>query len=272
MTNKAYDYMTFGDRIAYARHKRGLSQEQLAKLIGTTQAKVACWETGKRNFNMYMLRKVTAALEVPEDWLTGNDDNFKIKNSTEIKLTLKQQQLVADNANVIAVVYKKFFKYNTMLRYEEVYGDASIALCKAAKIYDEGNNYNSTFFTFAFSYIKHVIFHIIEKKATVYRHNISINKIIGQDDMGKNIELLDIIPAPDEWEQLKYKILADSVYQKVEPVLTANEREAFRPWLHGGEVFEIARATGINQNTLRTRIRNARIKCRDCFNPDEIFA
>lgn len=264
-------YMTLGQRLAYARMQRGLSQRQLAKLIGTPQSKVADWEIGKRNFNMSKLGKVTAALEVPKDWLTGNNDNFKLQNSIENKLTLKQQQLVADNAEVIASVFKKCFKYNTMLRYEEVYGDAAIALCKAAKDYDEGNNYNSTFFTFAFSYVKHVILHIIEKKAMLYHHNISINTIIGQDDTGKERELCDLIPAPDEWEQLEYKILVESAYQKVEPVLTAKEKEAFRPWLHGEEISNIAGVTGTNQRTLRTRIRKARIKCRTAFNADEIF-
>ena len=85
------------------------------------------------------------------------------------------------------------------------------------------------------------------------------------------MELGSIIPAPDEWNPLEYKVLVESVYQKVEPVLTAKEKEVFRPWLHGKSSDEIARAIGVSKAAVKNRTEKARKKCRALFNPEEIF-
>lgn len=263
---------TFGQRLAYARKQKGLSQKQFAELIGTNQTKLACWETDKRLSYVSFLPKITEFLGVSAEWLAGKDDNFSVKQSTEIKLTLKQQQLVADNADIILAVFFKLFKYNAVISYGDIYGDAAIALCKAAKIYDEEENHISPFPSFAFSVVKFKILNSWKKASVFYRRNTSFNRVIAQYDHGKYKELGELIPAPDEWETLEYKILAESVFQRLSPVLTVKEKEVFRPWLHGVRVSEIAKATGIQQHTIRTRMTTARKKCRIFFNPTDIFS
>ena len=278
MTNKAYDYMTFGDRIAYARHKRGLSQEQLAKLIGICRDRLSYWETGKRDPDVFLLRKIATALEVSEDWLMGNDDNCSMKNVAEdsqyIQLTPKQQQLVTENEHVIHVVYLSMrWKYPTV-SYEDIYGDAALELCKAATMYDKNNNNKASFSTVAFSFVKHKMLTYIRSKEIYNYHNggISLNKPIGRNGYRDDMELGEIIPAPDEWNQLEYKILVESVCQKIAPVLTAKEKEAFRLWLYGMSNIEIAKSLNLTEKAATNRLIRSRKKCKACFNPDGIFS
>jgi DNA-directed RNA polymerase specialized sigma subunit len=196
-----------------------------------------------------------------------------IEDQLNFKLTKEQQKLVIENANVIGAVFHKFVrKYNSTERYDEIYGDAAIGLCRAAKIFNETYNNQGSFFSFAFDFVQWAVFNSNRKRNTYYHHNASLNAIIGNDDHGDDVELGEQIPAPDEWEQLEYKILAESAYQKVEPVLTIKEKEVFWPWLHGVAYPQIAKATGVKEHTVRTRMVTAKNKCRIFFNPEEIFS
>lgn len=195
-----------------------------------------------------------------------------VENQLGFKLTEAQKELIADNANVIGAVFHKIVrKYNTTVRYDEIYGDAAIGLCRAAKIFDETYHSKGSFFSFAFNFVEWAVFNSKRKRETYYYHNASLNEIIGKDDHGDDVELGELIPAPDKWESIEYKILAESIYQKLSPILTAKEKEVFRPWLRGEGVPEIATATNVKQHTVRTRMTTARKKCNAAFNADEIF-
>lgn len=272
---KAGDCLTFGDRLTYARNKKGLNQRQLAALIGVIPHRLSRWETGNHSPDASMIQKIVKALEVSEDWLMGNDDNFSVKNSTEnsqdIKLTKEQQQLVIDNQIVIGAVFKNFVRtYKPMVIYDDFYGDAAIALCRAAKIYSENGDHTAAFFTFAYDFVNWAVFNSYRKTETYLNRTTSLNNKIDHD--GDVVELGSLIPAPDnDFEQLEYKVLVESVYQKVEPVLTAKEKEAFRFWLHGISRNEIAKSLGVTETAVMNRTKKARAKCRNCFNPDELF-
>lgn len=109
------------------------------------------------------------------------------------------------------------------------------------------------------------------RKTTTYSNGtISLNKKVCTD--GNAPEFGDLIPAPDEWESLEYKVLVESVCQKVEPVLSANEKESFRLWLHGMSSDEIAKIIGASTIAVKNRTEKARKKCKALFNPDEMFA
>ncbi len=266
MMEKSSKHMTFGERLAYTRNKKGLSQRQLAKLIGFDKSEISRIETNKRNPDVPLIRRIIKALGVSEDWFE-NDDNFSMENLTEIKLTPKQQQLVAENEKVIGVVYKKVVcKYNPTVSYDEIFGDAAIGLCKAAKIYDNNKNNTASFFTFAYQVVTWAVFDYNDKRDTYYRFNTSLNKKIFDQELG------ELIAAPDEWESLEYKILVESVYQKVESILTAKEKEVFRPWLEGKEPKEAAREMGVSAKTVALRRMRIKKKCRDRFTADELFA
>jgi RNA polymerase sigma factor (sigma-70 family) len=196
-----------------------------------------------------------------------------VEDMLDFKLTETQKKLVVENANVIGAVFHKFIhtRYTTV-NYDEIYGDAAIGLCRAAKIFEEKYHNKGNFFSFAFVFVKWAMMNSSRKRDTYYQYTTSLNEIIGQDDHGVDVELGEQIPAPDEWESLEYKILAESVYQKVEPVLTEKERKVFRPWLHGKEYMEIAKELGISPHTVVNRRTSAKKKCRAAFTADEIFS
>ena len=57
--------------IREARKAKGLSQDQLAKMIGVTQGAVAQWENGLTHPSFEVLPKLAAALGVTVDELIG---------------------------------------------------------------------------------------------------------------------------------------------------------------------------------------------------------
>ncbi|MBI3626719.1 helix-turn-helix transcriptional regulator [Candidatus Uhrbacteria bacterium] len=62
---KYYDYYGVQLEIAYQllhlRKQKGLSQKQLAKMIGTKQSNVARMESGNQNFSLSMLQTIATA-------------------------------------------------------------------------------------------------------------------------------------------------------------------------------------------------------------------
>lgn len=57
---------TNDSRIAQARLKKGLTQGQLADIIGVTKAQISNWENGFRNPKVSALMKIADALGI--DW------------------------------------------------------------------------------------------------------------------------------------------------------------------------------------------------------------
>ena len=56
------------------RKAKGLTQEQLAKLLGVTQGAVAQWENGMTHPAFNMLPRLAAALGVTVDELIGKEE------------------------------------------------------------------------------------------------------------------------------------------------------------------------------------------------------
>jgi transcriptional regulator with XRE-family HTH domain len=59
------DYSLFLDRLKDARKKAGLTQEQLAELLGETQSFVSKCERGERRLDIVEVRTFCLALSVP---------------------------------------------------------------------------------------------------------------------------------------------------------------------------------------------------------------
>ena len=73
--------MTFGERLKAARKEKGMSQKELAELIGTTPRSVINYEKGTRlPQNIDIVMKISKALDVPSDYLMSGDDEFVIKS------------------------------------------------------------------------------------------------------------------------------------------------------------------------------------------------
>ena len=62
-----------GERIASARTRAGLTQAQLAELVGVSQTSLSRWESGEMSLNAKRLEKLATALEVSIDWLVRGD-------------------------------------------------------------------------------------------------------------------------------------------------------------------------------------------------------
>ena len=75
--------MTFGERLAYTRKKKGLTRKQLAELVGVKPNTVSCWVMGRQP-GVSMIQKIIKALDVSEDWFE-NDDNFKNPDFKPVK-------------------------------------------------------------------------------------------------------------------------------------------------------------------------------------------
>jgi len=71
--------MTIGERIARYREERGLSQEELAKMLGyKSRATTNKIETGKRNIPRDLIVKLSAILEVSPIDILGVEENFPL--------------------------------------------------------------------------------------------------------------------------------------------------------------------------------------------------
>lgn len=72
------------DRLKTIRESRGLTQRQLAKLINISPSTIALYETGDRNPDPNMLKKLADVLDCSVDWLLGRvalDESRKIEGS-----------------------------------------------------------------------------------------------------------------------------------------------------------------------------------------------
>lgn len=191
-----------------------------------------------------------------------------IENQLNFKLTKAQQKFVAENERLIGYVsYKRFrFQGNNEI-YEFCYGYAAVGLCQAAKIYDPRHDG-----TFAGLACRCIYMAICQALRIWYKDRakqpLSLNQVVDE----KGHEFGELIPAPGEFEPLEYKILAESVYQKVESVLGDKDKEIFRLWLHGRAEIKIARAMGISYGSVKVRICRAKKQCRASFNYGEIFS
>jgi len=184
----------------------------------------------------------------------------RIEDWQSMRLTKGQQKLVADNEIVIRVVFNKIARqYNLTEPYDNFYGDAAIYLCKAALYVDDMNR----FFAYSYTFVKWALRGVLDDKYS--------QRTINVDEENEELEeLSSLIYVPDDkWEQVEYKILAESVYQRVEPVLTYAEKQVFQLYLYGKSIKDIAGMLGIKYGAAKKRAKMAKKKCRDLFNPED---
>ncbi len=82
--------MSFQERLVETRKKRGLSQEELASMIGTQGPAIGRYERGIAKPTIEVATKLSKCLEVSLDYLVGNNsielDNQMIKRIEQINL------------------------------------------------------------------------------------------------------------------------------------------------------------------------------------------
>ncbi|WP_449279837.1 helix-turn-helix transcriptional regulator [Leucobacter sp. GX0328] len=65
----ATDVLSFADLIKTVRAERDLTQTDVARLLGVTQATVANWESGKHDMKLPQAVEFAEQLSVPVEWL-----------------------------------------------------------------------------------------------------------------------------------------------------------------------------------------------------------
>ena len=68
-----YKWKDIGSRIKEARTRVGLTQKQMAELIGVSSHAVWCWESGKMKPSHENLLELANRCEVSTDWILGRD-------------------------------------------------------------------------------------------------------------------------------------------------------------------------------------------------------
>lgn len=70
---------TLGERIAYLRNKKGISQEVLAKGLKIGKSTLGMYETDKREPSYETIKKISDEFKVTIDWIvTGKDKTMDI--------------------------------------------------------------------------------------------------------------------------------------------------------------------------------------------------
>lgn len=81
-------YETIGSRIRAARKRKGLSQSELAELVGVTSAYISYLENGERNMSVESFIEIVCALNISADELLVDILPNKIRSTSQEMLTL----------------------------------------------------------------------------------------------------------------------------------------------------------------------------------------
>ena len=82
-----------GQRIAALRQERGLTQVQLAEILGYSQQQVLSFEKGRRRIPVSALPDLSQALGVSAEELLGADDDKPAKRGPAPKLQRQLEEL-----------------------------------------------------------------------------------------------------------------------------------------------------------------------------------
>ena len=66
----------FGKRLKELRIEKGMTQQQLAEVLGVDRTAVMKWELGERETNFGMLTKIAKYFQVTTDYLLGVSDEW----------------------------------------------------------------------------------------------------------------------------------------------------------------------------------------------------
>jgi transcriptional regulator with XRE-family HTH domain len=88
-----HDMETIGQRIARARKAHGLTQQQLANLIGIARPLVTDYETGRLRLNDDMLARFSRALAVSADVLLGLTPGTGLTSYPDLKITKRLKEI-----------------------------------------------------------------------------------------------------------------------------------------------------------------------------------
>ncbi|AZN43320.1 helix-turn-helix domain-containing protein [Paenibacillus albus] len=81
---------TFGERLAYLRYRKDMSQEEFAKRLNIGKSTLGMYETNKREPGHEMTAQIAAYFEVSVDWLTtGKEFKHRPMSATREEMIIK---------------------------------------------------------------------------------------------------------------------------------------------------------------------------------------
>lgn len=85
-------------KIREIREEKGISQKELALILGVSPTNIYNYETGRTEPPIDMLKKIASTLEVSIDYLVGNSDDFGninvVAGNDGINLTKEEKALL----------------------------------------------------------------------------------------------------------------------------------------------------------------------------------
>lgn len=84
------------NKIRELRTEKGLTQAELAEILGVNQTAVGKYERGELEPNIENLIKLSRFFEVSVDYIIGNADDFGIIQTPSDALTQEERQLLDD--------------------------------------------------------------------------------------------------------------------------------------------------------------------------------
>jgi transcriptional regulator with XRE-family HTH domain len=75
--------LKLGDKLKNLRKQKGLTQEDLARLLGTANSTVSMYERGARVPDIDTMRRIAEIFRVDMNYLLGHSASFESQNLTE---------------------------------------------------------------------------------------------------------------------------------------------------------------------------------------------
>lgn len=103
--------------IKYLRQEKGLTQEDLAKIVGKSRVLVSQWESDDREITTEDIIKLSDYFNVPMDYLVGKDLRFQNDNKLgELEILFNKAKDKLDPSQEATI---KFVMQDAIKKYEE---------------------------------------------------------------------------------------------------------------------------------------------------------
>lgn len=104
--------MLKGNRLKDARKKKGLTQDELGKLVGVGKSAICCYEKETRNPTIETIIEFMHVLGVTSDYLLGTDDLIKVEHAQlpEFRTMTKEEVMFIDELRKDKLVYEILFE------------------------------------------------------------------------------------------------------------------------------------------------------------------
>jgi transcriptional regulator with XRE-family HTH domain len=106
--------MTLGERIKQLRSEKGLSQSQLAEMIGISYPQMSRYEIKGVQPPADVLKKIADALDTTADYIISGSSDEKIKSSLKDAELIKQfkemEQLPDEEKNVLLKIVSAYIR------------------------------------------------------------------------------------------------------------------------------------------------------------------